>query len=126
MLNKTLAGFFAIFLGLFGVHYFYVGKWWKGVMQFAAFWLFVFLVNAPGGGPPEDFFGMMIAISVIIPVITGIIWFATPKAKWQAKYDPEALGQHSNVPLALASGIPGDTKALKAEGIRYYRSADYD
>ncbi|MEM9259900.1 MAG: tetratricopeptide repeat protein, partial [Bacteroidota bacterium] len=125
MLNKTLAGFFAFFLGLFGVHHFYVGKWWKGVLQFAFFWMMVFAASQ-ARGPGEEFFGMLVAISVLIPVITGIVWWATPTAKWQAKYDPEALGVQSNVPLALASGIPGDTKGLKAEGIRYYRSADYD
>ncbi|MBC6993281.1 NINE protein [Neolewinella lacunae] len=123
MLNKTLAGFFAVFLGLFGVHYFYVGKVFRGVVQFLFFWSMVILVNN-SGGPAEELFAFMVAFSVLIPVLTGIVWWATPKERWQAKYDPESLPQHT--PLGIAAPAVQDTKALKAEGIRYYRSADYD
>jgi len=124
MLNKTLAGFFAFFLGIFGVHYFYVGKWWRGVLQFSAFWFFVWMANVAPGGPPEDLFGILIAVTAIIPFITSIIWWSMPLRKWQAKYDPESLKEEN----LLSTGVPltADTKALKAEGIRYYRSADYD
>ncbi|MEO0732608.1 MAG: NINE protein [Bacteroidota bacterium] len=125
MLNKTLAGFFAFFLGLFGVHHFYVGRWWRGVFQFGFFWFMVFMASTAPYGPAETLFGIGVAMAVLIPVLTGIVWWATPNAKWQAKYDPEALADQQQ-PLALAPGVPGDTKALKAEGIRYYRSADYD
>lgn len=120
MLNKNLAGFFAFFLGIFGVHYFYVGKWWKGVLQIAAFWFFVFLAEESG----EELFGMLIAVTVIIPFITSILWWSMPLKKWQAKYDPESLEEEN----LMSTGVPlmADTKALKAEGIRYYRSADYD
>ncbi len=122
MLNKTLAGFFAFFLGIFGVHYFYVGKWWKGVLQMAAFWFFVFLAASPGGG--DELFGILIAVTAIIPFITSILWWSMPLKKWQAKYDPDSLAEDN----LISTGIPlqKDTKALKAEGIRYYRSADYD
>lgn len=119
MLNKTLAGFLAFFLGVFGVHQFYVGKWWKGVLQFAAFWFFVFL-TAQG----DEVFGIMIAITVLIPFITSILWWSMPLKKWQAKYDPESL-QEENL-MSTGAPLMADTKALKAEGIRYYRSADYD
>ena len=125
MLNKTLAGFFAFFLGMFGVHYFYIGKWWKGVLQMGAFWTFVFLADV-ARGPGEDLFGMLIAITVLSAVITGITWWAMPEAKWRKKYDPESLAGEQGFG---AMGLPApskNTKALKAEGIRYYRSADYD
>lgn len=123
MLNKTLAGFFAVFLGLFGVHYFYVGKVFRGIVQFLFFWSMVFMVNN-AGGEAEEFFGIMVAISVLMPVITGIVWWATPNNRWVAKYDPESVQQFT--PLGIAAPAVRDTKALKAEGIRYYRSADYD
>jgi TM2 domain-containing membrane protein YozV len=120
MLNKNLAGFFAVFLGMFGVHYFYIGKWWKGVAQFAAFWGFILLVAESG----EALFGMMIAATVISAVITGIIWWATPQDNWLAKYDPKALAENNLISTGIP--LPADTKSLKEEGIRYYRSADYD
>jgi len=123
MLNKTLAGFFAFFLGMFGVHYFYVGKRAAGIAQMAAFFTFIFLVNTTFG-TAEDLFGIMIAVTVISSLITAVVWWSTPLHKWQAKYDPDAL-QENNL---LSTGTPqiANTKALKAEGIRYYRSADYD
>lgn len=123
MLNKTLGGFFAFFLGIFGVHYFYVGKWWKGVLQMAAFWFFVFLTTI-GNGPAEELFGMLIAVTVLIPFITSIVWWSMPLRKWQAKYDPDSL-EEENL-MSTGTRLQADTKALKAEGIRYYRSADYD
>ncbi len=124
MLNKNLAGFFAFFLGLFGVHRFYLGQWFRGSLQFAGFWGLVVLIDQ-ARGPAEDVFGILLATVVIAPIITAIVFWATPKAKWQAKYDKEALvgEQMTNSFAALP---PADTKSLKAEGIRYYRTNDFD
>lgn len=123
MLNKTLAGFLAFFLGVFGVHYFYVGKWWKGALQMGAFWTFVFFTSVARGGG-DDFFGILVAVTAIIPFITSILWWSMPLKKWQAIYDPDSLEENN----LISTGTPmmADTKTLKAEGIRYYRSADYD
>lgn len=123
MLNKTLAGFFAFFLGMFGVHYFYVGKRAAGILQMTAFFGFIFLADYARGGA-EAFFGILIAVTVISALITGIVWWSMPLHQWQAKYDPESLG--GNNPGSSGRSLLADTKALKAEGIRYYRSADYD
>lgn len=126
MLNKTLAGFFAFFLGMFGVHYFYVGKRSWGIAQMAAFFGSIFMANTLWG-PPGDFFGILIAVTVISSLITGIIWWSMPLQKWQAKYDPESLGENNLMSTGqYGPALQADTKALKAEGIRYYRSADYD
>lgn len=121
MLNKNLAGFFAFFLGMFGVHYFYIGKRFAGIAQMAAFFGFIWLAGESGG---EPLFGIMIAVTVISSLITGIVWWSMPLRKWQAKYDPESLGENN----LISTGQPliADTKSLKAEGIKYYRSADYD
>lgn len=126
MLNKNLAGFFAFFLGVFGVHRFYLGQWFRGALQFAGFFGAIFLVNAAGGdADAEVFFGLMIAVMAIAPVITAIVFWATPKKKWQKKYDKEAYEEQQ--PLGIAAPFAlRDTKALKAEGIRYYRTGDYD
>ena len=125
MLNKNLAGFFAFFLGMFGVHRFYLGQWFRGASQFAGFFGFIFLLDVSGGGEVETLFGLAIATMVLAPVFTAIIFWATPEKKWQQKYDKEALanGQSGGVAGQFS---PRDTKALKAEGIRYYRTGDYD
>ncbi|MEM9928678.1 MAG: NINE protein [Bacteroidota bacterium] len=125
MLNKTLAGFFAFFLGMFGVHRFYLGQWFRGALQFASFWGLIILLNS---GPPrdvEDVLGIMLATVVIAPILSAIVFWATPKAKWQAKYDKDALVQQ-NTTQSFAALPPANTKALKAEGIRYYRTNDFD
>lgn len=123
MLNKTLAGFFAFFLGIFGVHRFYLGQWFRGALQFAGFWGMVIAVNN-ARGPAEEVFAIFMACIVIAPIITAIVFWATPEAKWQAKYDKEALAQRQPQPFAALPAA--DTKSLKAEGIRYYRTGDYD
>lgn len=125
MLNKTLAGFFAFFLGVFGVHRFYLGQWFRGILQFAGFFGAIFCVNAVGDSDGEVFFGLMIAVMAIAPIITAIVFWATPEKKWLKKYDKEAYEEKQ--PLGIASSFSRrDTKALKAEGIRYYRTGDYD
>ena len=128
MLNKKLASFLAIFLGVFGVHQFYVGRWWTGALQFSFFWFAVFAA-AQARGPADDFFAFMVTFAVLIPVLTGILWAAQPKERWYKEYDPEGFSQlygegytAEGAPRTQADGS-GD---LKAEGIRYYRSADYD
>jgi len=125
MLNKTLAGFFAFFLGVFGVHRFYLGQWFRGALQFAGFWGVVMILAEGVNGPPETIFGILLACIAIAPVLTAIVFWATPQEKWQAKYDKEALA-NSRQPQAFAALPPANTKSLKAEGIRYYRTGDYD
>lgn len=122
MLNKNLAGFFAFFLGIFGVHRFYLGQWWRGALQFAGFWALVFL-NAETNG--EGPFPFMMAGIVLAPMITALVFWAMPKRKWQEKYDKDALLEGEQ-PLGVAAPRRKDTKSLKAEGVRYYRSGDYD
>ena len=123
MLNKNLAGFFAFFLGMFGVHYFYIGKRAAGIAQMAAFFGFIWLTDIARGSA-SDLFGILIAVTVLSAIITGIVWWSMPLRKWQEKYDPESLGENNL--LSTGQPLTSDTKALKAEGIRYYRSADYD
>jgi len=110
---------------MFGVHRFYLGQWFRGVLQFAGFWGFVFMASQDLGNEAETFFGMGVACMVLAPIITAIVFWATPKKKWQKKYDKEAL--EDDRPLGIAAPFAQrDTKALKAEGIRYYRTGDYD
>jgi len=125
MLNKNLAGFFAFFLGMFGVHRFYLGQWFRGVLQFAGFWGSIFIMNTVRDSDAEVLLGMIIASLVLAPIISAIVFWATPQKKWQAKYDKESLNDAQ--PLGISAPYAArDTKSLKAEGIRYYRTGDYD
>ena len=122
MLNKNLAAVLSIFLGVFGAHQFYVGRWWTGVLQFAFFFFTIFTAIA---GADEELIVMMFGVATLVPFITGIVWAAMPKEKWHLEYDPEAWAAlHGTAPSAGPS--VANAAELKSEGIRYYRSADYD
>lgn len=138
MLKKDLAGFFAFFLGVFGVHRFYLGQWWRGAVQFAGFWGIVALLAEEGPEMPLPF---ILVGFVLAPIITAIIFWATPYERWAAKYDPEGLVmQGYQLPVnrprpwiyRAPQSVPEpqrqqpDLRALKAEGVKYYRSGDFD
>lgn len=125
MLNKNLAGFFAFFLGIFGVHRFYLGQWFRGALQFAGFWFFVFMASTVGDSDGEVFAGLMIAALSLAPIITAIVFWATPEHKWRQKYDKENADM--GTPQGALRSLPAASSTdLKAEGIRYYRTGDYD
>ncbi len=37
-MNKTVAGILAMFLGTIGIHWFYMGKWKRGLVYLLFFW----------------------------------------------------------------------------------------
>ncbi len=122
MLKKNLAAVFAILLGVFGVHRFYLGQTLRGIGQFAGFFFAVFVTAESGGELPLPF---IIAAFVIGPIITGILFFAMSEKKFLQKYDPEAYEEMTR-PVSLLDAPVRDSKLLRAEGVRYYKSRDYD
>ncbi|MCP9235918.1 tetratricopeptide repeat protein [Lewinella sp. JB7] len=131
MLKKDLAGFFAFFLGMFGVHRFYLGQWWRGAAQFVGFWAIIAFLAEEGPEMPAPF---ILVGFVLAPMITAIVFWATPYEKWAAKYDPEALVARGYSPPYKAATTTlnapppprANLQSLKAEGVKYYRSGDYD
>ncbi|THH40330.1 tetratricopeptide repeat protein [Neolewinella litorea] len=131
MLKKDLAGFFAFFLGVFGVHRFYLGQWWRGAAQFLGFWTVIALLAEEGPEMPLPF---ILVGFILAPLITAVVFWATPYERWAAKYDPEALvaqgytypqkNGHATYRPPTVQRQP--LQDLKAEGIKYYRSGDYD
>ena len=131
MLKKDLAGFFAFFLGVFGVHRFYLGQWWRGAAQFVGFWGTIALLAEEGPEMPLPF---ILVGFILAPLITALIFWATPYERWAAKYDPQALAAPGYVLSSLdhpswkrQRPVRRPTlDQLKAEGVKYYRSGDYD
>lgn len=92
------------------------------MLQFAFFFFTIFTAIA---GADEELIAMMFGVATLVPFITGIVWAAMPKEKWYQEYDPEGWAAlHGAAPSAGPS--VANAAELKSEGIRYYRSADYD
>lgn len=123
MYNKNVAGTLAVLLGVLGTHHFYLGRGAKGFAQILAFFGSIFLVVETNG---ETVFVLALLLSIFLPIITGIIYWATPYPRWAAEHDPAGLEGYERQQQRAAAGPVRDTTTLKAEGVRYYRSGDFD
>lgn len=77
--DKNIAGFLALFMGMFGVHRFYLGNRFLGMMYFIAFFILMILsvqLELP-----------FIAPLAILAFIESILFFVMPKAEFDAKYN---------------------------------------
>jgi len=84
--NKIVAALLAFFLGAFGVHRFYLGKWW-GTFYLLFFWTLI----------PN-----------VVGVVESIVFLATGNEAWDAKYNggvPSA--GRSNPAIAIAIAVCG-------------------
>ena len=83
--SKTVAALFALLLGGFGAHRFYLGQWW-GVFYLLFFWLWI-----PG----------------LIAFVEFIVFLASDSKKWDAKYNegkPSGTGD-SGAGVAIVIGV---------------------
>lgn len=85
MKNKTIAMLLAFFVGWFGIHKFYLGKNFAGVMYLMFSWSFIPAVLAF-----FDFLGLAM----------------TPDAVFDAQYNPQALNS------AMGNSLQDRTKAM--------------
>lgn len=116
MLSKYTAGILAIILGGFGVHRFYLGQRFIGFMRFAAFMFFVMILSAAPSGDAEEVFGFLLGMLFLSAFIEGIVFMFMPKDRFDKKYNKH----HTKVTA------PANVADLKAEGVDYFKSQDYD
>lgn len=86
--NKVVAALLAFFLGAFGIHRFYLGKWW-GVFYLLFFWTFI-----PG----------------IVAFVETIVFLLTSDEAWDAKYNngiPSSGGSGAAIVIAVVCGVFG-------------------
>ncbi|PHI21096.1 hypothetical protein CEQ90_04595 [Lewinellaceae bacterium SD302] len=112
MLNKYTAGILAIILGGFGLHRFYLGQRFFGILRFAAFVLLTLITIESN----EDAAGFLLGMLFLSAAIEGLIFLVMPKDRFNAKYNKH----HTKVTA------PANVADLKAEGVEYFRSGDYD
>jgi tetratricopeptide (TPR) repeat protein len=79
MKNKTVAAILAFFFGIFGVHRFYLGRWWQGVMMVFLFFVSLMITieeNAP-----------VIMIPAIFGFIDSVLFAVMPHEDFDEKYN---------------------------------------
>jgi class 3 adenylate cyclase/TM2 domain-containing membrane protein YozV len=77
--SKTIAGILALTLGIFGVHRFYLGKRFLGILNFVAFFILL-AISIEAEGPIVLFLGLL-------GFIEAILFFVMPKGEFDAKYN---------------------------------------
>ncbi|MEM6397323.1 MAG: NINE protein [Bacteroidota bacterium] len=122
MYNKYVAGFLALFLGIFGAHDFYLGRRLRAVGQIAAFWTFVFLTSVANGNG-SILFGILLAVTCIVPFISALLFFFMPEERFDEHFNGGAKRNQISYDRPLDHG---DVQELKREGITYFKSGDYD
>jgi TM2 domain-containing membrane protein YozV/RNA polymerase subunit RPABC4/transcription elongation factor Spt4 len=107
--NRIVAALFAIFLGSFGIHKFYLGRVGEGILYLLFCWTF---------------------IPALIGLIEGIIYIASSDAEFAAKYDYRSPGALAPPPLELTRQCPDCAETIKPEAYvcRFcgYRFSDED
>lgn len=123
MKKKSVAGVLALFLGILGVHRFYLGQRFLGIIYFVLT-CFLFVLSVEEHGP-------FIAPMAILGFIDAILLLAMPQEDFDARYNrglydrSQSLGQSRSRQSAPSSSrrIPVDdpVQVLKASGIKHYR-----
>ena len=85
MKNKIVAAFLALFAGMFGVHRFYLQRWWQGVMYMALAFITI-MITADGEGPA-------FLIPIVLGLVDALLFFVMPTEDFDEKYNKKRLQQ---------------------------------
>ena len=81
MKNKIVASFLALFFGVFGVHRFYLGQRFIGVLHIIAFFFFLMVMENTHADFPLP------VIPALVGFIDAILFMAMPKEDFDDKYN---------------------------------------
>ncbi len=88
MKSKKIAAALAFTMGIFGVHRFYLGQKFKGMLHFL-FGVFGFIILFEEGEP-------LMLIPALIAAIDGVLFLAMPKEEFNEKYNRKFLRAQAN------------------------------
>lgn len=132
MKNKKVAGFLALFFGVFGVHRFYLGQRFIGILHLLAFFFGIFILEVVNDDIP------LIAVPALVGFIDAILFLAMPKEDFDDKYNAKRKVQFQNSTnyqygssTSRRSAKPpmGQAKPIspfKKMGIEKFRDYDFD
>jgi len=137
MKSKYVAATLAFFLGIFGVHRFYLGKRFLGVLYFITFMVSLgFMIRSNGQDP-------YILFPALLGFIDAVLLFVMPQEEFDERYNSKYLNRRNsnwNEPRQQRTSAPARTPRqaappkpgkdvlveLKKAGIEAFRSHDYE
>lgn len=128
MKSKQVAGILALLFGVFGVHRFYLGKRFWGIMHMGLF--FFTLMLSIGEDAP------FVMIPALLGFIDAILLFVMPKEEFDERYNRKYLdgayrpySSGSRLRRAFRSQDPGPAhpeRIFKKRGVEYFRQFNYE
>jgi tetratricopeptide (TPR) repeat protein len=131
MKRKSVAGFLALFFGIFGVHRFYLGRWFQGVAHFLLFFIAL--------GITVDENWPAIIAPAILGFVDAVLFFAMPIEDFDDKYNARRIRERIRRERFAAaeeaenqeewpknSGRNPSLAFLKSLGIERFRAGDFD
>lgn len=110
MKNKIVAAFLALFAGMFGVHRFYLQRWWQGVMYMALSFITI-MITADGEGPA-------FLIPMVLGFVDALLFFVMPKEDFDEKYNKKRMQQTQQETYYDESEGEADPAALMEKPLR--------
>lgn len=110
MKNKIVAAFLALFAGMFGVHRFYLQRWWQGVMHIALFFV-TLLITIEEHAP-------VVLIPIVLGFIDALLFFVMPQEDFDEKYNKKRIQQFQEERYYDESESESDPGALMEKPTR--------
>ncbi len=128
MRNKTVAGMLALVLGAFGVHRFYLGKRFQGILHMFIFF-FTFIITIEENPEFPLFF-----IPALVGFVDAVLLFAMPQEEFDERYNTPLRrriykSQERNYGYQDRHGYDYPTPVYanpKKEGIRLFRNYHFE
>jgi tetratricopeptide (TPR) repeat protein len=131
MKSKQVAGVLALLFGIFGVHRFYLGKRFWGILHMVLFF-FCFAVTVEEGEP-------FIIAPALLGFIDAILLFVMPKEEFDDRYNQKYLNRQYGVdydrparpaarpkPKALPATPAHPERFFKKRGVEHFRRYNYE
>ena len=87
MKNKITAALLALMFGVFGLHRYYLGRKFQGILHTILFFICFFLSSNGHGDIAE----MSIALPAILGFMDAVLLFVMPKQEFDEKYNAKYL-----------------------------------
>lgn len=117
MKNKLTAASLALLFGIFGLHRYYLGKKFQGVLHTILFFI-TFLITTKAG---NNFFEVALALPAILGFMDAVLLFVMPRQEFDEKYNAKYLEFEPINTEPLESLFD----YFKSVGINKYRELDF-